>query len=840
MRELAREIAYRPLIMPLAMIVWAIIGSVCGNLSFELTLLLAILPLLFYYTLLRWLKVNPRPLPFLILIILSQLLVFSVSQEIATRRTRYLVAKTLLAKIGTEPQTILGRVTTFPQGSARGWQLRLEPLAGVLVGYGEILFYLPPGHYDDSRLPRIGDIISAETVLKPLAPARHPFLRGSFRVKVFSGLVATTRIKKLDELSLVARFSGGLGAVEKLRRSLYRVLFDSAGAGEAAAILQAVLIGSRDQLRPVIKELFLDFGVFHLFAISGLHLSIVVGLFFFVLRRLLSGCMGGVLAYGSVPLAAALTLLFMPLYIVLAGLHLPVVRAGIMALFFLSALLLGRLRDPLSALLGAAIVILYLWPQALFELSFQLSFSAVTAILWVLPRAYGWWQIGVLPLCQRLPNRLQVLLRNIFYLLSSSAAISMATAPWLINQVHFLASYSLAANLLFLPLFSLVIIPLGMLSLCLAPWPGLMTLFLKPLVWLINTLLGGTFFMQELLPGRRCYFSALTTLEMVLAFFFILTVACLLTYPHLKKIGILFLCSIVFVACIDRGWWLYEEEREKLSFAAFVGGRPQALLVEIPGREALLINGGSWCGSGKSSPSGVESYFSMARNVVAPYCWRRKIKRIDTIILTEPQRGLVGGLLFLVEHFQVREIWYHGVWSGYPPFSNFCRMSQEQFGVRWRKISSSSFPFTLNGVEISIVGPPANDFIFLSSRRDSLLAMAPSLQLSYGDFSALVWGGGQIDTSSLPESVDLMALLVDPDEPLPELFKSVAIKAGGWYLTPGRRGLKWDDKVPYAWSQAHAWDVKKDGFLFLEAGLSGSLTDKLPSQLISGCQGGLE
>ena len=319
MRELAREIAYRPLFLSLIMIVWAIVGSACFNLSFELILLLAVLPVLFYYALLTWLKVTPRPLSFLALILFSQLLVGLVSQEIETRRTQFLEVKHALAEIGTEPQTILGRVTTFPRGSVHGWRLRLVPLTGALVGYGEILLYLPPTRYDDPSLPRIGDIISAKVRLQPLYSARHPVLRGSLRVKVLSGLVASARLETFAELSLSARFPGGLGAIEKLRRSLYSSLFECAGAGEAAAILQAVLIGSRDQLRFEVKELFLDFGVFHLFAISGLHLSVVVGLLFFFLQRLLSGFLGGHFATGSVPTAALLSLLFLPLYILLAG-----------------------------------------------------------------------------------------------------------------------------------------------------------------------------------------------------------------------------------------------------------------------------------------------------------------------------------------------------------------------------------------------------------------------------------------------------------------------------------------------------------------------------------------
>ncbi len=160
--------------------------------------------------------------------------------------------------------------------------------------------------------------------------------------------------------------------------------------------------------------------------------------------------------------------------------------------------------------------------------------------------------------------------------------------------------------------------------------------------------------------------------------------------------------------------------------------------------------------------------------------------------------------------------------------------------MRWRKLSSLSFPFSVQGVEISILGPPANDFNFAASRKESLLGMAPSLKLNYGDFSALIWGGGQVDPSLLPEKVDLLALLVNPGQRLPQTLEEVAIKAGGWYLEPGKRGLTQTRKVPVLWSTAHSWRVKNDGFLFLEADLSGSLSDKLPTQLISSCQGGLE
>ncbi|MEA3333259.1 MAG: hypothetical protein U9Q58_06665, partial [Pseudomonadota bacterium] len=71
--EIAREIAYRPLFLPLLTIVWAIVGSACKGLSLISVLLIALLLALFYYALLGWLKVKPRPLLFLCLVLFSLL-----------------------------------------------------------------------------------------------------------------------------------------------------------------------------------------------------------------------------------------------------------------------------------------------------------------------------------------------------------------------------------------------------------------------------------------------------------------------------------------------------------------------------------------------------------------------------------------------------------------------------------------------------------------------------------------------------------------------------------------------------------------------------------------------
>ncbi len=827
MADFGRELIYRPSLLFLALIIWSILAPVCCGFQLIATFLSAVLLISLYHVVLRCYKIKPDVYRFLLFALLSLAAVWFGGRRITVRQAAFLQAETQLSTGWSEAGIIKGRVTAFPYGLPEGWQLRLQPLSEELSGSGEILLQLPATVYDDSQLPLIGDIVSVKAKLKLLTPARHPFLRGRLRDQVLSGLIARAQVDKFADIKIITPATGFLAGVEKIRRSIYRSLAENTENPNSAAILQAVLIGTRDQLKFRVKQLFLDFGIFHLFAISGLHLSVVVALLFFFCKAIIPDFIRRRLIRGTTPPAAGLTILLLPFYILLSGLYLPVVRAGIMALFFLLTLLGGRLRDPFSTLFLAAIVILIIWPEALFALSFQLSFTAVATILWIVPRSVEWWRDWLLPLVAPRPAWFKVSLRYIFYLAASSLAISLTTAPLLINRVHFVSLYSLFANILLIPLFSLLIIPLGMAALLLVKSPQLMRLLLKPLSLLLDGLINVGMWLRHRLPAGRLYCSGLTTFELIVIALIILTAARLLTPTGRKRVSAVLLLFLLVILGADQIWWQSQREEKKLAVAAFVGSRPQALLVELPGGEAILFNGGSWCGSSGSRESlASTSFFSFAENVIAPYCWRRKISRIDTLVLTEPQKGLVGGLIFLVEHFKVRQIFYHGIWSGYPPFKNFCRLSQDHFAVRWYKLSSMSDSLFLNGVRIQAVGPPANDFRMADSNTASLLAMAPSFLLNYGNFSALILGGGQLDTALLPDQVNLLVQLRSSSSS--PLSFPPAIRSGGWKLVPeGGASCEPGTSV---------WSVRRDGFLFLEADVSGKINRKLPSSLISGCQ----
>ena len=143
-----------------------------------------------------------------------------------------------------------------------------------------------------------------------------------------------------------------------------------------SALAQALLLGKRDSLPEDVRESFRASGTSHLLAVSGLHVGVVLfltlGASAFALGRPHQ-------IYLLIPLVAVWG------YAALTGLAPPVERAAIMSTAFLCAVAIGRPRSHLTAIFLAAAVMAGLEPQALLEVSFQLSFAAVAGIALILP-----------------------------------------------------------------------------------------------------------------------------------------------------------------------------------------------------------------------------------------------------------------------------------------------------------------------------------------------------------------------------------------------------------------------------------------------------------------------
>ncbi len=141
-------------------------------------------------------------------------------------------------------------------------------------------------------------------------------------------------------------------------------------------LLRGILLGERWGIPEDLRETFTRTGTVHILAISGLHVGLVITIFFFLFRAM------------RIPrkIRAILSLIVLITYALLTGGHPPVIRASIMAAAVLSGMIVNRESDLLNSLSLSALIILIFNPLELFDSGFQLSFAAVLSIICLAPR----------------------------------------------------------------------------------------------------------------------------------------------------------------------------------------------------------------------------------------------------------------------------------------------------------------------------------------------------------------------------------------------------------------------------------------------------------------------
>jgi competence protein ComEC len=276
----------------------------------------------------------------------------------------------------------------------------------------------------------------------------------------------------------------GLIALSSWRQDISRRLAETAkGAGGAIAI--ALMTGERGPIPDGVDRAFRDSGLAHILSISGLHLTLVAGLLFFVVRALLALSPRLALHYPIKKWAAAIALAGAIAYTLLSGAGLPTLRSLVMIALALLAVLLDRRAITLRSVAWAALALLVLWPESLLDPGFQMSFAAVTALvagfeLWG-PRVAAWRAAA-----DGSPWRLALLW--LFGTMAASFVAGSGSSFFAAYHFNRVADYALIANLLATPLVSFWIMPLGMLAFLLMPL-GLEHLALIPMVWGVDLLI---------------------------------------------------------------------------------------------------------------------------------------------------------------------------------------------------------------------------------------------------------------------------------------------------------------------------------------------------------------
>jgi competence protein ComEC len=220
-----------------------------------------------------------------------------------------------------------------------------------------------------------------------------------------------------------------------------------------------------------------DSGLFHILSISGLHMVIVAGTVFWVVRALLALIPAIALRFPIRKLSAGAALAVSLFYLLLSGAAVPTVRSWIMMSIVLLAVILDRPALTMRNVAFAALLILVISPESLFDPSFEMSFAAVIGLVALVEAkavpAGQAAQAQDVSLFWRGLHKLWTLIKGDAV---TTLVATLAVAPFAIYYFHRLSHYGVIANLLALPLVGLLIMPFALASLVLMPlgleaWP---------------------------------------------------------------------------------------------------------------------------------------------------------------------------------------------------------------------------------------------------------------------------------------------------------------------------------------------------------------------------------
>lgn len=494
-------------------------------------------------------------------------------------------------------------------------------------------------------------------------------------------------------------------------REFIRKAIREAAAGSEGRIIEAMILGNQKEIPKEIMEKFNRTGTTHIIAISGFNIGIVALFSLFVARLFLKSSEYLLLRWDMVLISTLFAIFVVILYTFIAGSGISVIRASVMVVLFMAAILINRERDLYNTLALAAFFILIVSPYSLFDISFQLSFVAVASLLFLMPKLSNLLPPSLASEDTSFTRKEWVFkqfkkaLRTTILFFFASLSATLGTLPLILFYFNRLSLVTFAANFLVVPILGVMAIPfclLIVLAVPISPWLSAMTIHIS--VFLVKISL---FFVERLasLPWTSVFVSTPTLLE-IAAFYLLLISAGLWLDQLMDRDKIVKIRKPMFplrvipvfliLFFIADGTWIYLKgvQKGKLSLTAIDVGQGSAILVRLPGGKRMLVDGGGF----------FDDTFDVGKYVLAPFLWHEKISRIDIAVLTHPHPDHLQGLLFVLENFRVSEVWTSGEGSDSPFYFSFLQIIRDR-GIVLRTMSDTTPEMNISGVCIRILNP---------------------------------------------------------------------------------------------------------------------------------------
>lgn len=436
----------------------------------------------------------------------------------------------------------------------------------------------------------------------------------------------TNKIAGHGKLNQILKRSSENGLSWNSLRNSIQDNIDVAFSEEAAPLAKALLLGYKEDLHPDTTTYFSRSGLSHIMAVSGLHVGFVVAPFWLLIPFLWN------IRYGKWIGLIGLTLLLL-FYAGITGFSPSVTRASMMAWFLTYGRLFHRVRNSINLTAVAAILILIAKPSQLFTVGFQLSFSAVFVILFVMPR------VTVL-----IPSKYRFgMIGGVLSIVLVSIVVQAGLFPIL---TYYFGEFSIigpVANTLVLPFMS-VIVPAGLIVSLLPVSDG-------SIIQSGSSIIGFGLEWIELvastLGSNENTYTSVNHIPASLFGCWLFCVAFIAT-AHKPEIrwkmlaGLLLFMNAVFIESFVHR----HSNTGILKVTVLDVGQGDAIHIKTPQNRHILIDSGRWTPGSNSG-----------ERTIVPYLKEQGINSLDAVILSHAHADHIGGMISVIESMNIKAVY---------------------------------------------------------------------------------------------------------------------------------------------------------------------------------------
>jgi competence protein ComEC len=447
---------------------------------------------------------------------------------------------------------------------------------------------------------------------------------------------------------------------EKIRHGINQFLKERF-PNKTGSMFSAILTGDKSSVPSDLLENFKSTGTMHLLAISGLHMGLLAVCISFSCNWLIKRSQWLLLNTQAWKLAVLFTLPVLIFYALIAGFQIPVVRSLIMTSVFLLSVLFDRQWHIPTNIAIAVFIILLIYPLSLFTASFQLSFTAVVGLAVFMPR------IKSLLFFQQKQAAEQIKSKVWSWIVAGllvSCVATIATFPLTIFYFHRFSPLSPITTLLVEPLLCIWSLLIGLIS---CPFIFFSQETAEFLLHIGSVGIYGADYVTNAfaqLPFCTIWLSTPTLFEIALYYLLLVSLSYFKRSTVARTIALL--CIMILVAIpVYAKTTFSRREFDTVNFLDI--GHGNCVVVELANGDITIIDGG-----GAKSDK-----FNVGEMIIAPYLWKKRVKKIKSIIVSHSDADHYNGLDFILKNFTPDTLWLNSKKGDGKDFNDLIKHAEE-------------------------------------------------------------------------------------------------------------------------------------------------------------------